>query len=131
MNKLGFFFFMLLLLSCGGGKSSKEGTVATTPLEIGEQLFKIKCQQCHMADKDFAAPALVGVNNRWKDQELLYDFVRNSQEVIQRNDYAAKLFETWKQSPMLPYPELTNAEIQAVFDYCNKIAADRKKQALQ
>ena len=82
MNKLGFFFFMLLLLSCGGGKSSKEGTVATTPLEIGEQLFKIKCQQCHMADKDFAAPALVGVNNRWKDQELLYDFVRNSQEVI-------------------------------------------------
>jgi hypothetical protein len=32
---------------------------------------------------------------------------------------------------MLPYPELTNTEIQAVFDYCNKIAADRKKQALQ
>jgi mono/diheme cytochrome c family protein len=127
MNKLGLLFFLLILMGCGGKKSSIEGTVANTSLEIGEQLFKVKCQQCHMANQDFAAPALAGVNSRWKDQELLYDFVRNSQEVIQRNDYAAKLFETWKQAPMLPYPELTNTEIQAVFDYCNQVSSNHSK----
>lgn len=131
MNKIALMCLWVLAMSCGGEQSTKVGTVANNPLEIGEQIFKIKCQQCHMADKDFAAPALAGVNSRWTDQALLYDFVRNSEEVIKRNDYAAKLFETWKQAPMLPYPELTDTEIQAVFDYCNKIAADRKKEEME
>jgi mono/diheme cytochrome c family protein len=131
MNKLILLFFLLILMSCGDENSSKEGTVAITSVEIGEQLFKVKCQQCHMAYQDFAAPALAGVNSRWEDQELLYSFVRNSQEVIQLNDYAANLFETWKQAPMLPYPELTNAEIQAVFDYCNQVVANRKQGEIE
>lgn len=91
----------------------------------GEQLFKIKCMQCHLPDKDFAAPALAGVEKRWTNKELLYAFVKNSQEVIGRDKYAADLFEKWKQAPMLPFPQMTNAEIDAIFEYCNQVAASK------
>ena len=127
MKKWWLFLVVFFMISCGGPQTPEEGTVASTPLEVGEQLFKVKCQQCHMADKDFAAPGIAGVNSRWKDQKLLYEFVRNSSAVIQRDDAAAQLFETWKQAPMLPFPELTDAEIQGIFDYCNKVAAEGKK----
>lgn len=91
----------------------------------GEQLFKVKCMQCHLPDKDFAAPALAGVEKRWANKELLYDFVKNSQDVIKRDKYAADLFEKWKQAPMLPFTQLTNAEIDAIFEYCNQVAASK------
>ncbi|MEX1202647.1 MAG: cytochrome c [Ferruginibacter sp.] len=127
MQQFVIIFVLFFLISCGGDPAPKVGAVANNNLEIGEQLFKVKCQQCHMADKDFAAPAIAGVSSRWTDQKLLYEFVRNSSAVIQRNQYAAQLFETWKQAPMLPFTELTDAEIQGIFDYCDKFAAEAKK----
>lgn len=78
-----------------------------------------------MPDKDFAAPALAGVEKRWADKQLLYAFVKNSQDVIKKDKYAADLFEKWKQAPMLPFTDLTNAEIDAIFEYCNQVAASR------
>ncbi|RYD74334.1 MAG: cytochrome c [Sphingobacteriales bacterium] len=98
-------------------------SVTETVFEKGEHLFKVNCIQCHMPAKDFAAPALAGVEKRWKDKNLLYDFVRNSQEVIKKDKYAADLFEKWKQAPMLPFPHLSNTDIDAIFEYCNSVAA--------
>jgi uncharacterized protein (DUF433 family) len=50
---------------------------------------------------------------------LLYAFIKNSQEVISRNAYAKKLFEEYKQSPMLPYPQLNDEDIEAILKYCD------------
>lgn len=118
MQQLVIIFVLFFLISCGGDPAPKVGNVANNNLEIGEQLFKVKCQQCHMADKDFAAPALAGVNNRWKNKDDMYAFVRNSQEVIQRSAYAKDLFQKWNEAPMLPFPELSNEDIDAIFEYC-------------
>ncbi len=78
--------------------------------------------QCHMPAKDFAAPGLAGVEKRWKNKELLYEFVKNSQSVIQKDKYAKDLFDKWKEAPMNPFPYLSNEEIDAIFEYCNQMA---------
>ncbi len=85
----------------------------------GEALFKAACATCHKPNEKLVGPALQGVTKRWDSKELLYDFVRNSQEVISRNAYAKKLFEEYKKSPMMPYPQLTDEDIQAILDYCD------------
>ncbi|HSN61587.1 MAG TPA: c-type cytochrome, partial [Ferruginibacter sp.] len=91
-----------LLASCGSSTAENNNLPAgSTEKETslsGEQLFKINCSQCHMPDKDFIAPSMAGVESRWKDKALLYAFVKNSQEVIQRDQYAKDLFIKWKQT---------------------------------
>ena len=77
--------------------------------------------QCHLPNKDFAGPALAGVEKRWKDKQLLYAYIRNSQEVIAKDKYAAELFKKWNEAVMLPFPDLTNAEIDAILEYCNQV----------
>lgn len=122
-----FLFIIFFLAACNNTtqQNTAQSTAAKTDQKVnsaGEQLFKIKCAQCHMPAKDFAAPALAGVEKRWKDRALLYAFVKNSQEVIAKDKYAADLFEKWKQAPMLPFPDLSNAEIDAILEYCNQVA---------
>ncbi len=88
----------------------------------GELLFKMNCSQCHQPGKRFVGPDLTGVEQRWKNKALLYDFVRNSAEVIKRDDYAADLFAKWNQAPMLPFPQLSDEEIQSILDYSEAAA---------
>lgn len=120
---------LLVVLLVAFGCNNNPEPKATMPEQTntaaidGEQLFKVKCAQCHMPAKDFAAPALAGVESRWPDKSLLYAFVKNSNEVIQTNDYAARLFAKWNQSPMLPFPQLTNEDIDAILTYCNDYAS--------
>lgn len=122
MKFLSFALILLSLIACNSSEKANETPSKTeTAVEKGAQLFKINCSQCHMPAKDFAAPSLAGVEKRWKDKNLLYDFVRNSPEVIKKDKYAEELFKKWKQAPMLPQPHLTNEEIDAIFAYCNSV----------
>jgi cytochrome c2 len=114
-----FFLLFIFFLGCNNpteNKNTKENIVTTNTQ--GETLFKANCASCHKPAENYVGPALKGVASRWESKELLYDFVRNSQEVIGRNAYAKKLFEEYKQSPMLPYLQLKDEEIQGILDYC-------------
>ncbi|RYY64867.1 MAG: cytochrome c [Chitinophagaceae bacterium] len=126
MKLLYFFMLSFVWLGCNSNEKSGEPAKAVqtsvSPIEEGAHLFKVNCSQCHLPAKDFAAPALAGVEARWKDKNLLYEFVKNSQAVIKKDKYAADLFEKWKQAPMLPFDYLSNAEIDAIFAYCNSVA---------
>jgi cytochrome c551/c552 len=118
----GIFIMLVLFVSCSGDqdKSATNITTATeTPAQQAEQLFKINCMQCHLPGKDFAGPALAGVRKRWPNKALLYEFIKDPQAVIAKDDYAAGLFEKWKQAPMNPAPHLSNEEIDAILDYCD------------
>ena len=90
----------------------------------GETLFKANCASCHKPNEKYVGPALQGVLSRWESKELLYAFVRNSQEVISRNAYAKKLYDEYKQSPMLPYPNLKDQDIDDILRYCETYVAD-------
>ena len=127
MGKLALFAAFLILMSCGGNnvENKDNGTQKANAASVanGEQLFTINCTQCHLAKKPFVGPALANVEARWKNKKLLYEFVRNSADVIQRYEYAAAVYKKLNESPLLPFPDLTDDDIQAIFEYCNSPAA--------
>lgn len=114
---------ILFFAACNNPSEKTNEEIKKTEVEItktdGEVLFKASCATCHKPNEKLVGPALKGVTKRWESKSLLYDFVRNSQEVIGRNGYAKKLFKEYNQSPMMPYPQLTDEDIQGVLDYCD------------
>lgn len=89
----------------------------------GKALFKQYCAQCHnknMKD-DLTGPALGGVEARWEGRdELLYAWIRNSQEVIASGDeYAVNLYNKWNKTLMNPFTNLKDEEIASILAYVN------------
>lgn len=121
----GAVFFFLSACNSKTAENNPGAALAGNDNQNGELLFKMNCSQCHQPGKRFVGPDLTGVENRWKSKALLYDFVRNSAEVIKRDQYAADLYEKWNESPMLAFPQLSDEEIQSILDYCNTAAAQQ------
>lgn len=92
------------------------GTVYSQP--DGEKLFKINCSACHtITDKKLIGPGLAGIQDRWEDQELLYSWIKNSQDVISSGDpYANKIFEEYNKS-IMPAQAVSDEDITAILDY--------------
>ena len=63
----------------------------------GEKLFKTYCSACHTStDKKLIGPGLAGVEDRWEDRALLFEWIKNSQSVLDGGDaYANTLFESF------------------------------------
>ena len=120
MRALFIYLILFSVASCNSKKNAREvnGGGAVTSAN-GEQLFKVNCSQCHKAVGELTAPALAGVESRWKSKELLYDFIKSSEDVIARDAYAQTLYKKWNQAYMQPFTHLSNADIDAILDYCN------------
>ena len=126
--KFNYLILLIFIISCnnnsaGDKTKNTESSVAVANTN-GENLFKANCASCHKPNERYVGPALQGVVNRWENKELLYAFVRNSQEVISRNTYAKKLYDEYKQSPMLPYPNLKDQDIDDILRYCQNYIAE-------
>ena len=126
--KFNYLIILIFIISCnnnsaGDKTKNTESSVAVANTN-GENLFKANCASCHKPNERYVGPALQGVVNRWESKELLYAFVRNSQEVISRNAYAKKLYDEYKQSPMLPYPNLKDQDIDDILRYCQNYIAE-------
>ena len=123
-----FFLSLVFFVACNNPieNRSEEAVKLTTDLGLanGETLFKANCSSCHKPNERYVGPALQDAVSRWETKELLYAFVRNSQEVISRNAYAKKLYEQYKQSPMLPYPNLKDKDIDDILRYCQTYFAE-------
>lgn len=121
--KTNILFLLLIVSGCNSNTSeSNEGEKKENYVAVninGETLFKANCASCHKPNQKYVGPALQGVAARWESRELLYAFVRNSQEIISRNTYAKKLYDEYNQSPMLPYPNLSDSDIDDILKYCD------------
>ena len=115
---------MLFLYACSPDRD--KNTEASKPLpatiEKGKQLFHARCINCHRINQEIAGPALKGVEARWPDQQKLYAFIRNSEEVIRNDKYARELWLKYNQTQMLAQPDLADADIRAVLDYINSVS---------
>ncbi len=118
--KILLFVIIILITSCRPN-ANNANTIATTIANNthGEELYKTQCANCHKINENYIGPSLKGATTRWPSNTLLYDFVRNSQEVIARNEYAKKIFMQYKQSPMLPFPHLSDNDIEQILQYCD------------
>lgn len=96
-------------------------------VEAGEKIFKSNCASCHKVKGNLIGPGLYGAEQRWIEngeyqdksgKEWLYEWVRNSQEVIGAgHPYANQLFEEWNKSVMTAFTSLSNEDIDNVLAY--------------
>jgi mono/diheme cytochrome c family protein len=112
------------LASCDS-RTSPEEKGLTGLNARGKKLFQEKCASCHMVNKELTGPALAGAEARWPDSALLYAFIRNSDSVIQVNEYARKLWLQYNQTAMTAHPGLSNADIRAILDYVKEAQVKR------
>jgi cytochrome c2 len=116
-----------MLMACGSNsdkpaETQREISATTTDHSEGKKLFYSKCASCHMVNKEMTGPALKGVEARWPDTALLYAFIRNSQQVIDTNAYAKKLWLQYNQTQMPPHEDLQGADIRKILDYVNSVS---------
>lgn len=84
----------------------------------GKALFQENCASCHKVDKDLTGPALKGIEDRVKDKKLLHAWIKNNQAVLATGDpYFTKLYNDWKKTPMNVFPNLSDADIDAILKY--------------
>lgn len=86
----------------------------------GEGLFKAKCNTCHILGKDGTGPNLKGVKQKWEEAgegELLYDWVRNSDELIKSGKSKQALaIQSFSPTTMTPQ-DVTNEDVDAILAY--------------
>jgi len=114
-------------ISYVAGKRSSDKAVAAVQTG-GREIFLLNCSSCHHATRDLTGPSIFGVRKRWKNKNLLYQYVRNAPQVIKKDAYSKALFNKWNKTVMTAFPKLTNAEIESIFDYVDGEA--RKKGLL-
>lgn len=101
------------------------GSVEAQDLAAGETLFLNQCAQCHnrnMKD-DLTGPALGGVEERWADypKEDLYQWIRNSQSMINTHPRGKELWADWKPVVMNSFASLSDEEIDNLLAYINGV----------
>lgn len=93
----------------------------------GERIFKLNCASCHnrnMKD-DLTGPALGKTLQNWKEypREDLYNWIRNSQKMIEQgHPRASQLWTNWQSTVMNSF-DLTDEEIEQILNYIEVIAS--------
>lgn len=86
----------------------------------GEAIFNSKCATCHQAHKDMTGPKLFQVREKWEEggalEGSLHEWVRNWQIAAEKDPYARAVAD-WSPTAMTTFPSMTDAEIEAMFDY--------------
>lgn len=87
----------------------------------GEELFKNNCAYCHAATTEIVVgPGLEGIRKR-RNWKWIVRFTQNSQKFIKTNREARKLYVQFNRTEMTSFEHLTEADIKAIFDYCEGI----------
>jgi mono/diheme cytochrome c family protein len=96
--------------------------------QTGQQIFQQNCQSCHALDKNLTGPGLRGVEERgpWTDRANLIKWVKNPAAFIPTTPYTIELQKTYG-SIMPSFPQLSDADINAIFDYIKAAPAPGDK----
>ena len=109
------FLLLALMLTFSTPILAQDGDIAA-----GETLFKANCAACHKLDKKATGPALRGVASKY-DTEWLYQWIRNSQGLVNSGDaLAVKLFTENNNSVMTSFPQLTDEDINNILAYTSQ-----------
>lgn len=83
----------------------------------GEAIYLTNCAGCHHLKGNLTAPSLAFLSSR-RDQRWLYAYTRSNVRLLWRGDpYTCYLFNRYKMSPMPTFPELSDADLEAVYHY--------------
>jgi cytochrome c551/c552 len=86
----------------------------------GAALFRSQCATCHQPHRDGTGPKLFEVRQKWErggaQEGSIYQWVRNWQVAAANDPYAMEAAQ-WSPTAMSLFPNLTDEEIDAIFDY--------------
>jgi len=84
----------------------------------GEKLFKTKCAACHKVDKKLIGPSLVDALDNWgNDREAMYLWIKNWNASVENGHHRAIEMVNYDSSAMTLFPELTNEDLDNLFEY--------------
>jgi mono/diheme cytochrome c family protein len=103
-------------------QTSAQTTKAQTETVVnaaGKNLFGSNCQTCHALDKVVTGPGLRGIIERgpWTDPKNRTAWVHNPAATIPKFVYTKQLAEAFNGQVMPSFPQLTEKEIEDIFDY--------------
>ena len=94
----------------------------------GQATFKSYCASCHKPDADYTGPALKGARARQAaaglPKDWVYKWVHNTTTMVTTDPYAMKLYAQ-RGSVMSAFPDLKNADIDAILDWADKYEAPK------
>ncbi len=111
------------LIAIGLLLSTSASIYAQGDAKNGEKLFKANCTACHALDKDLIGPALGGVVDRLKteqnlDTDWLHQWIKDNKALRASGDkYANEVYEKYNKVEMLPFPNLSDADIDDILEY--------------
>jgi mono/diheme cytochrome c family protein len=86
-------------------------------LNIGGKIFQASCASCHGLQGPSVGPPLAWITQR-RNKQWLLDFTRNNARMLWRGDaYTCYLFNRYDKTPMNPFPNLSDADLEGVFSY--------------
>lgn len=93
-------------------------TVFSVDAQDGKALFTAKCAACHtIGTNRLVGPGLAGINEK-RSREWLLSWVKDSQAFIKTGDKDANaIFEEYSKIAMIPFTDMSDAEIIAILDY--------------
>ena len=86
-------------------------------LNVGSNIFQASCASCHSLQGPSVGPALGWITQR-RNKQWLIDFTRNNARMLWRGDaYTCFLFNRYNKTPMNPFPNLSDTDLEGVFAY--------------
>lgn len=89
-------------------------------IALGKTIFNNNCASCHHPAKDATGPSLAFAPQR-RDKKWLKKFIYNSAALIASGDLLANcLYNEWNKTAMTSFPNLTDAELDALYAFLNE-----------
>lgn len=88
----------------------------------GEALFKANCASCHKPDANYVGPMLKGSRDREPEKGWVYKWIRNASSMANTDPYAIQMKEQYGGIIMTSFPDMTDAEIDAILDWADAYA---------
>src|ERR1043165_1145299 len=85
----------------------------------GKALFMSKCASCHNPLKESTGPALQNIDKTLPSKEWLYNWVHNSQKLVDAGDAEAVRGRKECVAVMPSFPDLSTDDIDAIITYVN------------
>lgn len=129
MRKLIFLALTLFIFSCSAGSSadsnnsekeekSSNTTKVNKAAQEGQRLFNLKCASCHKIDKKLIGPPLKGSLENWGGKKKdLYLWTKNWEAAVEKEIPRALEMVDYDPSVMTLFPELSNKQLDAIYDY--------------
>lgn len=123
------------LIAIGLLLSTSASIYAQGDAKNGEKLFKANCAACHALDKQLVGPSLGGVVDRLKkeqnlDTDWLHKWIKDNKSLRESGDkYAIEVYEKFNKTEMLPFPNLTDQDIDDILEYTTNPPAEEPAAA--